>query len=106
VSCGNIHFKLLATGSIRRTRYHHSTTHYPYTPRPTATNPETMADILPFKRPSRKKKPSEIHKGKTLCKSGFHKWEICKDKQFDSRQGKLVTLYVCKRCGTTKSKNL
>jgi hypothetical protein len=63
-----------------------------------------MSNILPFKRPSRK--ASEIHKGKTLCKSGFHKWEISKDKQFDSRQGKLVTLYVCARCGVNKSKNL
>jgi hypothetical protein len=45
-----------------------------------------MADILPFKRP----KPSEVHKDKTLCKSGFHKWEISTDKQFDSRQGKLL----------------
>ena len=61
-----------------------------------------MADILPFKR----LKPSERHKGKTLCKSGFHKWEISKEKQFDTRQGKLVTVYVCKRCGATKSKSL
>lgn len=61
-----------------------------------------MADILPFKQ----LKPSERHKGKTLCKSGFHKWEISKEKQYDSRQGKLVTLYVCKRCGATKVKNL
>lgn len=60
-----------------------------------------MADILPFKR----QKPSERHKGKTLCKSGFHKWEISKEKQFDSRQGKLVTLYQCKRCGATKVKS-
>lgn len=68
-----------------------------------------MGDILPFKRPasgSRKKSLSELHKGKTLCKSDFHKWEISKDKQFDSRQGKLVTLYVCQRCGKTKSKSL
>jgi len=66
-----------------------------------------MGDILPFKRPAaRARKPSEIHKEKTLCKSGFHKWEISKDKQFDSRQGKLVTLYVCRRCGANKTKNL
>ena len=68
-----------------------------------------MGDILPFKQPTataRKKHSSENQKGKTLCKSGFHKWGISKDKQFDSRQGKLVTLYVCQRCGATKSKNL
>lgn len=64
-----------------------------------------MGDILPFKRPA-PRKPGDIHKGKTLCKSGFHQWEISKDKQFDSRLGKLVTLYVCQRCGATKTKNL
>lgn len=58
-----------------------------------------MADILPFKRP----RPGEKHKGKTLCKSGFHKWEVDKEKQFDSRQGRLVTLYRCARCGATKT---
>jgi hypothetical protein len=58
-----------------------------------------MADILPFKRP----RPGEKHKGKTLCKSGFHKWTIDKEKQFDTRQGKLVTVYRCTRCGATKT---
>jgi hypothetical protein len=58
-----------------------------------------MADIIPFKRP----KPSETHKGKTLCKSGFHKWEIFQKKPFDVRQGRLVTSYRCKRCGATRS---
>lgn len=59
-----------------------------------------MADILPFKR----KTLAERHKGKTLCRSGLHKWEPCKEKQFDSRQGKLVTLYRCRRCGATRVK--
>ena len=58
-----------------------------------------MADILDFK----KKKLSEKHKGKTLCKSGFHKWEVIKENQFDVKQGKLVTVYKCKRCGKQKS---
>ncbi len=57
-----------------------------------------MADILPFKKP----RPSEKNKGNTLCRNGFHKWEISKEKQFDSKQGKLVTVYQCKRCGKTK----
>lgn len=48
----------------------------------------------------------EKHKGKTLCRNGFHKWEISQDKQFDSKQGKLVTVYRCKRCDATKVKNL
>ena len=55
--------------------------------------------VLVFK----KKKLSEKHKGKTLCKSGFHKWVILKDRQFDVKQGKLVTVYQCRRCGKQKS---
>lgn len=58
-----------------------------------------MGDVVAFKKP----KLSEKHKGKTLCKSGFHKWEVVQEKQFDVKQGKLVTLYRCKRCGATKS---
>ena len=57
-----------------------------------------MADILTFKQ----KKLSEKHKGKTLCKSGFHKWAVVNEKQFDVKQGKLVTVYRCKRCGKQK----
>jgi hypothetical protein len=58
-----------------------------------------MADILKFK----KKKLSEKHKGKTLCRSGFHKWEVIKEKQFDVKQGRLVTVYRCIRCGKRKN---
>ena len=58
-----------------------------------------MAEIIPFKKP----KPSEKARGKTLCKRGFHKWIIDKDKRFDSRQGRLVTDYRCERCGVLKT---
>ena len=61
-----------------------------------------MADILPFKKP----RPGDKQKGKTLCRSGFHKWAIDQEKQFDSKLGKLVTIFRCKRCGATKIKNL
>jgi hypothetical protein len=57
-----------------------------------------MAVILPFKRPS----PEEKHKGKTLCREGFHKWKVVNEKKFDVRQGKLITLYECQRCGKQK----
>jgi len=57
-----------------------------------------VGEVVKFKIP----KPSEKHKGKTLCKSGFHKWEILKEQQFDVKQGKLVSVYVCKRCGEKK----
>jgi hypothetical protein len=57
-----------------------------------------MTNIIPFKRPS----PFVKHKGKTLCNSGFHKWKIKVDKQFDVKEGKLVTVLVCERCAQTK----
>lgn len=57
-----------------------------------------MGDILPFK----KKSLQEKHKGKSLCRSGFHKWVIKKDKQFDVKRGKLVTIHQCSRCAKEK----
>lgn len=57
-----------------------------------------MGDIVKFKRPT----AAEKHKGKTLCRSGFHKWEVVQEKQFDVKRGKLVTLYQCERCGERK----
>ena len=58
-----------------------------------------MGDVIAFRRPS----PADKHKGKTLCKHGRHKWEIAKDCHFDVKQGRLVTLYRCTRCGMTKT---
>jgi hypothetical protein len=58
-----------------------------------------MADILPFKR----KKLSEKHKGNTLCRSGFHKWKIEQRQKFDVKQGKLITVSRCLRCGAVKN---
>ncbi len=57
-----------------------------------------MGDVIKFKKP-KKKNP---HKGKTLCRHGFHKWEIKQDKQFDVKRGQLVTIYRCARCGKDK----
>lgn len=58
-----------------------------------------MGDVIPFK----KKKASEKHNKKILCKSGFHKWEIITEQKFDVKEGKLVTVYKCKRCGLIKN---
>lgn len=60
-----------------------------------------MGDVVPFKRPSLQEK----HRGKTLCKSGFHKWVVEKELPFDSKAGKLITLYRCSRCGATKNES-
>ena len=79
-----------------------------------------MADILPFKKPAApKKKPldkkSNVGKesvgkktadkkgGSTLCLSGFHKWKVDNSAAFAVREGKLLTRYVCERCGKTKT---
>jgi hypothetical protein len=58
-----------------------------------------MGEVVPFK----KKKASEKHKGKTMCKQGFHKWKVVKEQEFDVKQGKLVTAYKCARCGAIKN---
>lgn len=58
-----------------------------------------MGDVVRF----RKKKLSEKHKGRTLCRSGFHKWDVVNEQQFDVKQGRLVTAYRCLRCGATKT---
>lgn len=57
-----------------------------------------MGDILPFNRRNPKKQG--------LCQHGFHKWVVFKDKQFDVRKGKLVTVYRCERCQLQKVKLL
>jgi len=58
-----------------------------------------MGEIVPFRRPS----PQERNKGKTLCRSGFHKWEALKERPFDVKSGKLVTRWRCTRCGATRT---
>jgi len=58
-----------------------------------------MTNIIAFKKPL-------VTKGNTLCKEGHHKWKIVQEKQFDSQQGKLVTLFKCERCQKMKTKLL
>jgi len=54
-----------------------------------------MGEVVSFRRPG-------LHRGKTLCLNGHHKWTIWKKKQFDVRAGKLVTVYRCERCDAQK----
>lgn len=61
-----------------------------------------MSNVVPFRKPSNK----ERARGRTLCDSGFHKWVIDQKKQFDVKQGRLVTVERCRRCGTTRVKAL
>jgi hypothetical protein len=61
-----------------------------------------MGEIIRFRKP----KAAEKARGKTLCREGFHRWVIFKDKQFDVRQGRLVTVYRCSRCGVMQTRAL
>lgn len=58
-----------------------------------------MGDVVTFKR----KTPAQKHKGKTLCRHGYHKWKVETENKFDVKEGKLVTVYKCERCGKTKT---
>ena len=58
-----------------------------------------MGDGLPFRG-----EPGA--KGKPLGTEGDHKWVVWKAKQFDTRAGKLVTVYRCERCKAQQVKAL
>ncbi|MCB1754352.1 MAG: hypothetical protein KDJ38_02450 [Gammaproteobacteria bacterium] len=59
-----------------------------------------MAKILEFKRPS----ANDLRKGKTLCRNNHHKWKVIKKNRFDVKEGKLVTVMECERCGIRRNK--
>lgn len=61
-----------------------------------------MGEVVAFRRQA----PGDKHRGKTLCLQGHHKWKIWKEKQFDLKAGKLVTVYRCERCSAQKVKTL
>ncbi len=58
------------------------------------------AKVISF--PGAKTRKKIRAKRKTLCKSGFHKWAIDKQQEFDVRHGRLVTVETCSRCGVTR----
>ena len=57
-----------------------------------------MGDVLPFKKPA----PRKPRKG--MCQHGYHKWKVVTESRFDVKQGKLVTVFRCERCGKEKIK--
>ena len=59
-----------------------------------------MGNVIQFKKPRLKDK----HKGRSLCKSGFHKWEVL-ETPFNVNKGKLLTTYRCSRCGESKTES-
>ncbi len=66
---------------------------------PGAPRTVPMSKILTFKKPT----PKEKNRGKTLCLHDFHKWKIVTERKFDVKQGRLVTLFRCERCGKEKT---
>ena len=39
----------------------------------------------------------------TLCRSGFHKWQVQTNARFDVKEGKLLTVERCRRCGEQRN---
>jgi hypothetical protein len=58
-----------------------------------------VGEVIHFRKP----KAADKARGKTLCREGLHRWVVFCDKQFDVRQGRLVTVYRCSRCGAMKT---
>lgn len=59
-----------------------------------------MGEIVKFRKPDLKTKAE----GKTLCKSGFHRWKVVTERKFDVKRGRLVTLLRCERCGMERTR--
>jgi len=63
-----------------------------------------MGEILGFPgSTARKAQRKKKREGGTLCRQGFHAWEVDKTRSFDVKQGKLVTLRRCRRCGAEET---
>ena len=60
---------------------------------------DRVGEVIKFRRPSAVKRAQ----AKTLCNSGFHRWQVAQKKQFDVHRGRLVTLHRCERSGATKT---
>jgi len=56
-----------------------------------------MGEILPFG-----KKP--VQQKSILCRNNHHKWLVVKNQQFDVKQGQLVTVEQCSRCGKRQNR--
>jgi len=60
-----------------------------------------MGDILTGKF-GRKAQLQKV-KRSSLCANGHHQWVLEKDTQFDVKQGKLLGVKRCKKCGKTRT---
>ena len=60
-----------------------------------------MVEIIDFSKAKNSVK-NRKKSSSTLCRNGHHKWVVSKKKQFDVKQGKLITIYICSRCNKQK----
>jgi hypothetical protein len=58
-----------------------------------------MTNVINLKKAKQKRAD-----GRTLCSSGFHKWELLSARRFDVKRGQLVSAERCKRCGEERNK--
>ena len=61
---------------------------------------EKPTNLDKFRKQRRKARGS----GSTLCRSGFHQWKDAETKQFDVKQGRLVSVQRCARCNRTRTR--
>ncbi|SEP09792.1 hypothetical protein [Aquisalimonas asiatica] len=59
-----------------------------------------MADVIPLQRRQRRQRKRE---GDTLCRAGRHRWEVVTESRFDVREGRLMTVLRCSRCGRERT---
>ena len=59
-----------------------------------------MGDVIQIRKFKRKRA-----EGKTLCSSGFHKWEVISARRFDVKEGRLVSTERCSRCGLERTRS-
>jgi hypothetical protein len=62
-----------------------------------------MSNVIKFNTARRELRQTKAD-GITLCRSGFHKWQVVPGQRFDVKQGKLVTTERCARCNEERSK--
>jgi hypothetical protein len=59
-----------------------------------------MGEVIKFRKPDLRARAD----GKTLCRHGHHRWQVVKERTFDVKRGKLVTLLRCERCGKQETR--
>ena len=69
-------------------------------PRGHSANPTaTMTTVIKLRDARRARADRQ-----TLCRSGFHRWQVETHARFDVREGKLLTAEVCSRCGEKRTR--